>query len=336
MSDAPEANLVKEESAAAATVHMHSTAKTEMLNKALLALSGMSIEDLSHYLNDTLAKVGHEGDAIGGGQSGENKSTITMHPSAASSKLKESARDDLANLLGEGDELSTELKEGVSNLFEAAVEARLVLEREALIEDMNSKLDEAYTSLEEEMSTKLDAHLDLVIEKWLNENEVAIESSLRNELMEDFIDGLQNLFSQHYMDIPESKVDVVEELAAQVKDLSERLDSTIVENKNLKDAVLESKKNDVINSVCEGLVLTQSEKLRSLVENVDFDGNLDNFTAKLNVIKESVVGSKSQTTTGIIVEESDPDAAHSDATVVLDPMIDMYKKSISRSVRFNK
>lgn len=337
MADAPEAtNPVNEESAAAATIHMHSTAKTEMLNKALLALSGMSIEDLSHYLNDTLAKVGHEGDAIGSGQSGQNQATLNMHPSAASSKLKESAREDLANLLGEGEELSVELKEGVSSLFEAAVEARLVFEREALIEEMNGKLDEAYEALTEEMNEKLDAHLDVVIEKWLEENEVAIESSLRTEITEDFLEGLKNLFAQHYIEVPEDRVDVVEELAAKVSDLEARLDETIVENKALKDTVLESKKNDVVNTVCEGLALTQSEKLRSLVENVDFDGDLNAFTAKVNVIKESVVGKSSSpaATTGILTEESDPDAAaNGTATVVLDPTIERYKQSISRSVR---
>lgn len=332
---ADNANPVNEESAAAATIKMHTTAKTEMLNKALLALSGMSVEDLSHYLNDTLAKVGHEADAIDGGQSGENKATITMHPSAASSKLKESAKEDLANLLGEGDDLSEELKDGVSTLFEAAVETRLVLEREALIEEMNVKLEEAYEEMLKEMSEKLDAHLDAVVETWLTDNEVAIESSLRNEIMEDFIEGLHNLFAQHYMNVPEDKVDVVEEFAAKITDLEARLDTAIVENKALKNTVLESKKNDVVNSVCEGLALTQSEKLRSLVENVDFDGDLDAFTTKVNVLKESVVGSgKTETaTTGILTEESDPDAAHNAGPVVLDPTIERYKQSISRSVR---
>jgi hypothetical protein len=323
---------VQEDSAAQATLRPQN--KTEMLNKAILKLSGMSIEDLSHYLNDVQAQIGHEADGVGN-VSGSNQSTLNMKPSAASTAMKESVKEDLGLIFGEGEDLSEEVKTSVSTLFEAALESRLVVEREELIDEMNTKLDEAYIQLEEEMATKVDAYLDAVVESWLAENEVAVESALRNELMEDFMDGLKNLFAEHYINMPEDKVDVVEELATKVADLETRLDASLTENAELKGSVLESQKNELVNSVCEGLALTSSEKLRSLVEAVEFNGDIDAFTASVNIIKESVVGAKTASSTGILVEESDPaTAAGANAPeVVLDSDVARYKAAISRSVR---
>lgn len=324
---------VQEDSAAAATLKMHSTAnKTQMLNKAILALSGMSIEDLSHYLNDTLAQIGHEADGVGN-VAKSNQSTLNMHPSAASTSMKEATAADLSSIFGEGEELSEEVKTNVSNLFEAAIETRLVLERAALVDEMNEKLDEAYDQMNIEYATKLDAYLDKMVENWLAENEVAIESALRNELMEDFVAGLQKLFTEHYISVPEDKVDVVEELAGKVADLESRLDATLTENATLKNTVSESKKNDVINSVCEGLALTSAEKLRSLVETVEFNGDISAFTSKVTALKESVVGTVDKPTTGILTEESDPDAMGAVPPAVTDSDVNRYAQAIKRSVR---
>jgi hypothetical protein len=252
--------------------------------------------------------------------------------------MKEAVSADLGTILGEGEELSEEVRANVTSLFESALEARLIVERESLIEEMNERLEEAYTAISEDMATKIDAYLDTVVEQWLTENEVAIESSLRNEVLDDFIVGMRNLFAEHYMELPEEKVNVVEELAAQVEDLNTRLDASITEAAALKDELLESKKNDIIDSVCEGLALTTAEKLRSLSESVEFDGDLETFKTKVTMVKENLTGKapSAAPATGILTEESDPEAAAgtpASPTAGLAPEIRSYANAISRSVR---
>lgn len=313
--------------------------KSQMLGAALAKMAGMSIEDLSHYLNDTLAQVSDGNSSMNGGgapeASSSNQASLNMHPSAASA-MKESIKDDLATILGEGEDLSEEIKEQTSVLFEAALEARLVLEREALIEEMNTNLDEAYEAIQVEMAEKVDAYLDHVVESWMEENEVAIESALRNELMEDFIEGMKKLFAEHYFSVPEDKVEVVEELAAKISNLEEVVDDALTENASLKKELLQSKKNDVVDTVCEGLAMTQSSKVRSLCESVEFDGDLETYTRKVTLIKESVLKPTSAAPkTGILTEESDPEAAqHGNAPAPgVDPTVQRYMQSISRSVQ---
>jgi hypothetical protein len=323
---------------AANTIKIPQHNKSQMLGAALAKLAGLGIEDLSHFLNDTLAQVDDKNSSQNGGgapdASASNKASLNMKPSAA---VGEAVKADLATIFGEGEELSEELKTNVASLFEAALETRLVIEREQIIEAANQNLEEAYTEIQKEMAEKIETYLDYVVEQWLEDNEVAIETSLRNEVMEDFIDGLKNLFAEHYVNMPEEKVEVVEELADQVIALEGKLDEAITEAANLKKELLETKKNDVVDAVCEGMALTSAEKLRSLSESVEFDGDLDAFKTKVELLKKNLSESKEKAPankTGILTEESDPEAADkSNAPRVLAPEINRYVESISRSVR---
>jgi hypothetical protein len=314
--------------------------KSQMLGAALAKMAGLDIEDLSHFLNDTLAQVSDKGSSLNGGgapdASSSNQATLAMKPSAASSAMKESVKSDLSEILSEGEELSEELREKASVLFETAVEARLVIEREALIEEMNQNLEEAFDTMKSEMVEKLDAYLDHIAEAWLKENEVAVESALRTEITENFIAGMRNLFLEHNFNVPEEEVNIAEELAAKNANLEESLDAALTENARLKSEVLESRKQDAVNTVCEGMTLTQAEKLRALCESVEFDGDLDAYTRKVSILAESVTKKASNApSTGMIVEESDPDAAlrgnAPDAGV--DPQVKRYIDSISRTIR---
>jgi len=165
----------------------------------------------------------------------------------------------------------------------------------------------------------------------MKENEVAIESSLRNEIMEEFIGGLKNLFAEHYIEMPEEKIDVVEELAAKVERLEATLDETINENAELKEIVLESHRQEVVGEIAEGLTMSQSEKFLSLAEGVDFDGDLDVYKRKLSVVKESYFpSSKPQTS---YIEEETFEGDVSDKIVSYDPQVNRYVQAISRTVK---
>jgi hypothetical protein len=327
---------VNEDSAAAKTIKVPQANKSQMLGAALAKLAGLGIEDLSHFLNDTLAQVTDKNSSQNGGgvpnASASNQASLSMHPSAA---VRESTKSDLANIFGEGEELSEELKEQTAQLFEAALEARLIVEREQIIEAANENLEEAYTEIQKEMAQKIESYLDVIVEQWLTDNQVAIETSLRNEVMEDFIDGLKNLFAEHYVNMPEEKVEVVEELADKVAELESKLDKAITENAALKNDLLESQKNDVVDAVCEGLALTTAEKLRSLSESVEFDGDLDSFKLKVVALKKNLSEAKETPAkkTGILTEESDPEAAKGTETRIVSPDVRPYHDAISRSVR---
>lgn len=332
---------VEEGTAAQDSIKMHTTTKSQMLGAALAKLAGLGIEDLSHFLNDTQAQVDDKNSPLNGGgvpnASAANQASLNMHPSAAKATMKEATEADLIAILGDGEDLSEELKAQTAALFETAVEARMIIERETLVEEMNVKLEEAYEAIAEEMADKIDTYLDTVVEQWLEDNEVAIESALRNEIMEDFVVGLKNLFAEHYVNVPEDKVEVVEELADKVTELEEALDAALTAKASLEEQILESKAHDVIDSVCEGLVLTQAEKLRSLCESVEFDGDLDGFTTKVKLVKENFLAKNAPAApaTGILTEESDPEAAANGnaPAPVLAPDVRRYAEAISRSVR---
>lgn len=185
-----------------------------------------------------------------------------------------------------GENLSEEFKEKATTIFEAAVKSRLEEEIKVLEEAYAETLEEKVEEIMEQLTTEVDNYLNYVVEQWIEENEIAVESALRSELTEDFISGLRALFAEHYIDIPEDKVNVVEELSVTVEELEEKLNNEIERNVELTAALNESLKNEVISTVCEGLTTTQAEKLRSLAENVQFTEE-EEFVEKISTLREN-------------------------------------------------
>ena len=231
-----------------------------------------------------------------------------------------------------GEDLSEEFRTKATTVYEAAVMSRVT----AIAEDIEAKMTEQFeTSIEqvkEEFSEKLDDYLTYMVQEWMTENELAIESGLRAEIVEDFIGGLRNLFAEHYIDVPEEKVSVVEELAAHVHELEEQLNVELLNNVEMKKEINEHKKNEVLYTVSEGLTQTQVEKLVSLAESVDFTTEAE-FAVKMETIKESFFGSKTVVTAstsalseGVEIEEE------KQKFVSNDPTMDIYSKSISKTV----
>jgi hypothetical protein len=243
---------------------------------------------------------------------------------------KLSVKEDVEEMF-EGQDLSEEFKENASTIFEAAVTARAALEIARLDEEYETRLEESVTEIVEELQTGLDSYLSYVAEKWMNENQVAIESALRNEIMEEFIDGLKGLFVEHYIDIPEEKVSVVESLAAKVEALESALDEQITENAELKTMVLESNKQEILDELAEGLTMSQAEKFFALSEGVHFDGDLDVYAKKLSVVKENYFTKKSATVMNL--EEETFEAGETTNSGSVDPSVNRYVQAISRTVK---
>ena len=189
-----------------------------------------------------------------------------------------------------GESLSEEFRTKATTIFEAAVNSRV----DAILEDMMTENDkvlaEAAEELQAQMATQVDEYLNYVVEQWVQDNQVAIEAGLRAELVDDFIGGLKNLFAEHYIEIPDEKVDVAQELANRVAELEESVVKSIEEAASTIASLTEqlnvAKKNESIRKICEGLTEVQIEKMKSLAEGVEFttEGEFDN---KLATIREN-------------------------------------------------
>jgi hypothetical protein len=195
-----------------------------------------------------------------------------------------------------GEELSEEFMHKAVTIFEAAVKSKMQSEIARLEEAYADTLEEEVATIKEELSNNVDDYLNYVVEQWVSENEVAIEAGLRTELTEEFISGLRQLFAEHYIDIPEDKVSVIEELGTKVEELESKLNEEIERNVELTKVLSESKKTEIMHSMVEGLTATQAEKLKSLAENVDFV-DADSYATKIQTLRESYFqsGVKAQT-----------------------------------------
>lgn len=182
--------------------------------------------------------------------------------------------------------LSEEFKEKTAVIFEAAVKAKLSDEVERIEESYKEELAEEVNTIKEDLVGKVDSYLNYVVETWMEDNKLAIQNGLRTEIAENFMDKMKGLFVESYIDVPDTKVDLVDDLAEQVEELEEKLNATTGDAIDLAEELEMYKRNAVIAEATRDLADTQAEKLKDLVENVDFDTE-ETFAKKINTIKES-------------------------------------------------
>ena len=312
-----------EESAGSDTLKPNPTT-VEKLATFTSLLAQLKGEDLSHFLNDALAQIGKEA-ALTPSATAPGKTGLGQMPRATLGAVKE----DIAAMF-DGEELTEEFKESASTLFEAALTARMNLETVRLEEEFAAKLSEEVEGLKEEMTTKIDQYLDYVVEQWVEENKLAIETSLRAEIAENFMEGLRNLFAESYINVPDEKVDVLGELQAQIEELEGKLDESINKQLELQSVIDEATAEATFDEVSEGLAATQVEKLRTLAEGIEFS-DADSYAKKLNIIKDKYfTEGKKVVSTGVITEEAEE--AIEQATPVPAHMAH-YAAAISRTVK---
>ena len=194
--------------------------------------------------------------------------------------------DDVKALVSSDADLSEEFKDKAATIFEAAVKTRIKEQTKILEAQFEKKLASETETVKEAMVEKVDSYLNYVVEEWMKENELAVERGIRTEIAEDFITGLKGLFKEHYIDVPEEKYNVLEDLTDQVKDLEGKLNEQIEKNVNLSKDVSESNREKLIAQVSEDLADTEKEKFGSMAENVEYD-SAEKFQEKLETIKES-------------------------------------------------
>ena len=192
---------------------------------------------------------------------------------------------DVAALV-EGTELSEEFAEKAKTIFEAAVKAKISEEYDKLVEHFATELDKQVDAAKAELSEEVNGTVNYAIGTWMEQNQVAVDRGIRNEITEDFIAGLKGLFEEHYIAIPDDKVDVVEGMADSIREMEERLDEQVKANVKLQTRLNETAKLNVLNTVSEGLADTQKDKLAALAEGVEFTTE-EEFSKKVKTIKES-------------------------------------------------
>ena len=230
-----------------------------------------------------------------------------------------------------GEDLSEEFKTKASTIFEAAVSAKVLSEVNQRIDELETSYKKEITDAKEEhlstVTEKVDGYLNYVTEEWMKENELAVEKGIRSELVEDFMTGLKNLFTEHYIDIPEEKVDLVDDLFEKVEELEQKLDESINTSVDIKKELAEYKKAETLREVSEDLADTEKEKLGKLADGIDFEDK-SQYSEKLEVIKENYFPKQQSETITEELENTEEEQNISESTT--DPIMSKYASALTR------
>jgi len=246
--------------------------KAGMINAAYQMMSKAKKEDLSVMLSKMMAE-----DFEVEGEETEARAELQYEADFS---------QDLNALINDEATLSEEFKSKAETIFEAAIKSKLSEEIDRLEAKYEEELTEELESTKSEMVEKVDSYLNYVVEQWMTDNQVAIQAGLRAEIAEDFMTGLKGLFEQSYIEVPESKVDLVDDLADTVEELEEKLNATTAQAIEMAEALEVYARDAIIRESARDLAETQVEKLKSLVEDMDFEDE-ETFAKKVATVKES-------------------------------------------------
>lgn len=235
-------------------------------------------------------------------------------------------RNELASIFG--DDLSEEFKEKATSIFEAAVIARVNSEMDRIVEKLEEQNSAQLNEYKEAMVEKIDSYLNYIVEQWMDENQLAVENGLRNEITEQFIGGLKTLFQESYIEIPEDKVNVLDDLSEKVDSLTEKLDEAVNDNIELSKQYIELKKQIIFEEVVGGLASTEVEKMSTLVEGIDYSSE-ELYKEKLVVIKENYFPKEAKKSP----EETLVEDSVSQPNFQNDDVMSKYIQAISRSIK---
>jgi len=263
------------------------------------------------------------------GGKAKTANVVTKGASAPEASNITSMKEDIDALVS-GEELSEEFREKAATIFEAAVMNRVKQEVAKLDEAYEQKIAEQVEVIKEGLVEKVDGYLDYVVEQWIEQNEIALESGMKSEILEGFVGGLKDLFQEHYIDIPEEKFDVLGALETEVADLHTKLDEQMAAAIELNKQLAEHQIARVKSEISEGLVETDKEKFEALVEELEFDG-VESFTKKAQTIRESYFTNKATTpVVESVVTDAPVTLTEEGATKYVDPKIKGYLSALDK------
>lgn len=296
----------------------------EMLAAMIGAANAMRTSDLTQLYDRILGDAAHFGDSIPDDAAAKNAASVSM---------KESVAEEIKNMFTEQNDLSEEFKLKASTLFEAAVNTMVGIEVAKKVSELEEKYENEYSETVTALEEQVNAYLDHISDQWLEDNQVAIEASLKTEITEEFIEGLKRLFVEHNFNIPEEEIDVIESLAEKVQELETSLSELIEEKDNLNKTISEYKKEQIVNELSEGLTMIEQEKLKDLAEDIVAD-NEESFQEKLKILKESsFVKGSSKTNINEQLEEVDEENNDNVEVKYNSPEMKKYSEAIRRTIR---
>jgi len=211
--------------------------------------------------------------------------------------------EDLVGALSGAEELSEETKAKITTIFESAVAVKTNGYAAKLVQEYDEQLEVARTEIQESVEEEVDGYLNKVVAEWTKDNELAIEQGIRTEITESFLGGLRNLFAEHFMDIPEERYDVLEDLANKVGDLEEAVKEANLEKETLEESIMQMKKDTILSDVSEGLADTDKERLTDLSKSVNYESD-EKYKSDIKTLKESFIDSKKSSSSTLSEEET--------------------------------
>ena len=310
-----------------------SLTKAEIARNIVEALKALSLEEVSKLVKE----MGYEDEEDMEDDDDEDEDEDEEHESVkkeeaeteVESSLVEIEIDDDLSKISESLELSEENAEKAKTIFKAAVNSKVEEAKAQLEEHYQSELKSQVETVKEELTSSVDKYLTYCAEEWTKENELAIERGLRSEMTENFIEGLKKLFVEHYVEVPEDKYDVMDELANRLDEMESKLDAEVSKNMEITEELGSLKRQNVVTKACEDLSESQKEKMVSLSNGVDFTDEAD-FEEKVAEIKEAYFGVEGETIAEETVQEEGTGEFASDEEKVLDPSIARYSEALSK------
>ena len=306
-----------------------SLTKAEVARKVVESLKSMTEEEVAETygkLNANKKKEDEEGE-----QEEEEKSVSEEISSELESSLVEIEIDDDLSAISEALDLSEENAEKAKTIFKAAVSSKVQEVSEELKSQYEAELKTTVETVKGDLSEAVDKYLTYCAEEWTKENELAIERGLRSEMTENFIEGLKTLFVEHYVDVPEDKYDVIDELANRLDEMEQKLDSEVNRNMDITEELDTLKRDNVVSEASKDLTETQKEKLSSLAEGVDFK-DAEDFAEKISEIKEAYFPAEGESVVEetLVVEGSEEFKVEESTEVQTDPTMAKYTQAISK------
>ena len=292
----------------------------------VVAEEEQTTEDQADVVSEEETTESEEQEIVAEEESSEEEEVVAEEQIEDSIDVEE----DLTALL-EGEELSEEFQNKARTIFEAAIKTKISEVKSELQEQYEKTIVEEVASVKAELAERVDAYLEYVSDEWMSENKLAVEAGLKTEMTDSFLTGMKSLFEDHYVTIPEEKYDVLNSMVEKLDEMEGKLNEQINKNVALNKRLAESTSDVILADVSEGLAVTQKDKLATLAENVEFDGE-DNYREKLVTLRNSYFpanpGAPKQQTENL---SEGAETGHQQPAVT--GSMESYLKAISRSVK---
>jgi len=251
-----------------------------------------------------------------------------MNPHNGDQKPVKPMKEDIDAMLS-GEELSEEFKTKAATIFEAAVMARVTAEVTRIEEEFEAKLAEQVEQNTQGIIEQVDGYLGYIAEQWMAQNEIALEQGMKSEILEGFVNGLKDLFEEHYIEVPEERYDVLGEMENTIADLKSKIDEQVAANVELTKTLAEAKRTEIVKTVSEGLTDTETEKFLSLANEIAYEDS-ESFESKLKTIRESYFTAKQLTEVKSVVTDAPVEVLTEEKKTNLDPVMAQYLSALNK------